>query len=290
MQTNFKLHDYVLVDSGKGRKLERFGSFLIARPCSQAVWEPRLPQSEWDKADADFTREGENKWLEKKPLPESWNITVSGITFKLSPTDFGHLGIFPEQRDFWVWIQQTIKKAKDAGRANINVLNLFAYSGGSTLASAKAGAHVCHLDASKGMVTWARENAGLSSLEKAPVRWIVDDVSKFLKREIRRGNRYDAIILDPPSFGRGSQGEIFKIEDDLPGILQDCRALLADHPLFILFSCHTPGFTPIAMRHLLNQMMQGLPGAVDEGEMVLRGEADTLPLPSGTYARWYHEK
>lgn len=288
MQTNFKTQDYLLIDSGRGRKLERFGSYLIARPCSQAVWQPRLSQGEWDKADADFTREGENKWSEKKPLPGSWNITVSGITFKLSPTDFGHLGIFPEQSDFWVWIQQVIKKAKDGGRGTLNVLNLFAYSGGSTLAAAKAGANVCHLDASKGMVTWARENAVLSGLEQAPVRWIVDDVSKFLKREIRRGNRYDAIILDPPSFGRGSQGEIFKIEDDLPEILRDCRTLLSDNPLFILFSCHTPGFTPIAMRHLLTQMMQGCEGKIDEGEMVLRGEGETLPLPSGSYSRWYH--
>lgn len=288
MQTNFQSKDYLLIDSGRGRKLERFGPYLIARPCSQAVWEPQLPSKEWDKADADFTREGTNKWSEKKPLPESWHITVSGVTFKLSPTDFGHLGIFPEQRDFWMWIQETIKKGKDSGRSSLNVLNLFAYSGGATLAAAKAGAHVCHLDASKGMVAWARENAVLSGLEKAPIRWIVDDVSKFLKREIRRGNRYDAIILDPPSFGRGSQGEVFKIEEDLPQILQDCRALLSDTPLFILFSCHTPGFTPIAMRHLLAQMMRGCKGKIEDGEMVLRGDGDTLPLPSGTFARWCH--
>lgn len=290
MQTNFQPNTYELIDSGRGRKLEQFGAYLIARPCSQAIWEPRLSQKDWDKADADFTREGENKWLEKKPLPDSWNIIVSEITFKLSPTDFGHLGIFPEQRDFWDWIQKVVKKAKEEGRAAVNVLNLFAYSGGATLAAAKAGAHVCHLDASKGMVTWARENATLSQLEKAPVRWIVDDVNKFLKRELRRGNRYDAIILDPPSFGRGSQGEIFKIEDDLPGILSDCRALLTPNPLFILFSCHTPGFTPIAMRHLICQMMQGFSGEIDEGEMVLRGDKDVLSLPSGTYSRWYHGK
>lgn len=287
MKSNVKESDYILVDSGRGRKLERFGPYLIARPCSQAVWEQRLSQKEWDKADADFTREGENKWQAKKPLPDSWTVTVSGVTFKLSPTDFGHLGIFPEQRDFWDWIQETIQKAKEQGRASVNVLNLFAYSGGSTLAAAKAGAQVCHLDASKGMVTWARENAALNGLESTPVRWIVDDVGKFLKREIRRGNHYDAIILDPPSFGRGSQGEVFKIEDDLPGILRDCRALLTENPLFILFSCHTPGFTPIAMRHLMTQMMTGCEGVVDEGEMVLRGDGDTLPLPSGTFSRWH---
>lgn len=286
MHSSFDSQTYHLIDSGHGRKLERFGRYLIARPCAQAVWQPSLPLSEWNKADADFTREDENKWLEKNPLPTSWNIAVSGITFKLSPTDFGHLGIFPEQRDFWDWIQQAI--INKGGRESINVLNLFAYSGGSTLAAAKAGAKVCHLDASKGTVAWARENAALSGLEKAPIRWIVDDVGKFLKRELRRGNRYDAIILDPPSFGRGSQGEVFKIEDDLPAILRDCRELLVERPLFVLFSCHTPGFTPITMRHLLSQMMQGTDGVIEEGEMVVHGHGEALSLPSGTFARWKH--
>lgn len=286
MHSSFDSQTYYLIDSGHGRKLERFGRYLIARPCAQAVWQPSLPLSAWNKADADFTREDENKWLEKNPLPSSWNIKVSGITFKLSPTDFGHLGIFPEQSDFWDWIQQAI--TNKSGMESVNVLNLFAYSGGSTLAAAKAGAKVCHLDASKGMVAWARENAVLSGLEKAPIRWIVDDVGKFLKRELRRGNRYDAIILDPPSFGRGSQGEVFKIEDDLPAILRDCRELLSERPLFVLFSCHTPGFTPITMRHLLSQMMHGTDGIIEEGEMVVHGHEGALSLPSGTFARWTH--
>lgn len=288
MQTQLSSNTYHLIDSGRGRKLERFDAYLIARPCSQAIWEPKLSQEEWDKADADFSREGENKWL-KKPPPESWTIEVSGVTFKLSPTDFGHLGIFPEQRDFWNWIQQVIKQAQEKRLNNINVLNLFAYSGGSTLAAAKAGANVCHLDASKGMVSWAKENACLNGLETAPVRWIVDDVSKFLKRELRRNHRYDAIILDPPSFGRGSQGEVFKIEDDLPQILSHCRDLLSKNPLFILFSCHTPGFTPIVMRHLISQMICQYPGIIDEGEMVLYGDKDVLPVPCGTFARWLYE-
>lgn len=280
---------YSLIDSGQGRKIERFGRFLISRPSSQAVWKPQLPDEEWKKADAIFTREGDNKWIKTKALPESWSVEVANILFKISPTDFGHLGIFPEQADFWSWIQSIIRQAKQAGRESINVLNLFAYSGGSTFAAAKAGAKVCHLDASKGMVAWARENAALNQLEKAPIRWIVDDVSKFLAREIRRNNRYEAIILDPPSFGRGAQGEVFKIEEDLPKILDSCRELLSSKPLFVLFSCHTPGFSPLVMRHLLSQTMHGCGGVIDEGEMILRGEKEVLPLPSGTFARWQYE-
>lgn len=278
---------YALIDSGQGRKLERFGPHLLSRPAAQAVWKQLLPESDWQKADALFTREGENKWIKTSHLPESWAIEAAGIRFKISPTDFGHLGVFPEQIPFWIWIQETIKHALKS-RKEVQVLNLFAYSGGSTLAAAKAGAQVCHLDASKGMVAWARENAALNNIENAPIRWIVDDASKFLAREIRRGKRYDAIILDPPSFGRGAKGELFKIEEDLPRILEDCRTLFSDHPLFLLFSCHTPGFTPIAMQHLTAQMMHGLGGKIDVGEMVLEGGPQVLSLPSGTYARWTH--
>ena len=277
---------YTLVDSGHGRKLEKFGPYLLSRPCAQAVWKPLLPPAEWQKANATFTREGDTKWSTTGELPEQWTITVSGITFKLSLTDFGHLGIFPEQKPYWQWITETVQKAKAGGRQTINVLNLFAYSGGSTLAAAKGGAHVCHLDASKGMVAWARENAALSGLENAPIRWIIDDVSKFLAREIKRGVRYDAIILDPPSFGRGSRGEVFKIEDALQKILEDCTTLLSDHPLFVLFTCHSAGFSPIVMHHLITQMMDRHSGTIDTGEMYLQGEGRTLPLPSGVYARW----
>lgn len=276
---------YNLIDSGHGRKLEQFGPYRISRPCAQAVWNPRLPAGEWKQAHATFTREGDSKWTTVGQLPDFWTITVADISFKISTTDFGHLGIFPEQRLFWEWIQRTIKAAK-IKRPTINVLNLFAYSGGSTLAAAKGGAHVCHLDASKGMVSWARENAELSGLKEAPIRWIIDDVNKFLAREVRRGVRYDAIILDPPSFGRGAKGEVFKIEDHLPLILKDCQSLLSDNPLFILFTCHSPGFSPIVMHHLLSQMMASHPGNIDTGEMILEGQG-ALPLPSGVYARWH---
>lgn len=273
---------YTLLDSGKGYKLEQFGSYVISRPCSQAVWQPQLTQDTWNRAHAFFSREGQNKWTYAKGgLPEVWTLQVADITFKISPTDFGHLGIFPEQKEFWQWIQKTVTKGK-------RVLNLFAYSGGSTLAAAKAGGEVCHLDASKGMVAWARENAALNQLDKAPIRWIIDDVSKFLARELRRGSKYDAIILDPPSFGRGSSGEIFKIEEEIIPLLKSCRDLLTEKPLFVLFSCHTPGFSPLVMQHLMQQMMAGIPGKIDTGEMVLDGSAQVLSVPSGTFARWQY--
>lgn len=271
---------YSLLDSGRGYKLEQFGPYIISRPCSQAVWEPQLPQKVWDQAHASFSRESQNKWTQHiGKLPDVWNINVADIKFKISPTDFGHLGIFPEQKEFWSWIQKTVSKNK-------KVLNLFAYSGGATLAAAKGGAEVCHLDASKGMVAWARENAALNHLEKAPIRWIVDDVSKFLIRELRRGSRYDAIILDPPSFGRGAKGEIFKIEEEIINLLKSCKQLLTDKPLFILFSCHTPGFSPLVMEHLLKQVLQQIPGQIDVGEMLLEGNQSIFPVPSGTFARW----
>lgn len=284
-----ELETYTLVDSGGGRKLEQFGRHLIERPSAQACWQPMLGAEEWAKCDAFFTREPANRWSQKSHLPPAWTASVAGLKFKISPTDFGHLGIFPEQREFWEWIQRIVQQAIQRRQKEVHVLNLFAYSGGSTLAAAKAGAHVCHLDASKGMVAWARENAILNQLEKKPIRWIVDDVSKFLARELRRGKRYDAIILDPPSFGRGSQGEVFKIEESLSSILASCRQLLTEQSLFILFTCHTPGFTPIVMGHLLQQAIAPLPGKIDVGEMVLKGSPDVLPLPSGTYARWQSE-
>ena len=192
--------DYELLDSGDGRKLERFGAYTLARPCSQALWRPSLPASEWARADASFDREDGNRWHNRAGIPKSWEIETAGIRFRLGGTDFGHLGIFPEQRAQWRWIRETVAAAKASGRAP-SLLNLFAYSGGSTLAAALGGAEVCHLDASRGMVEWARENARLNGLAAAPVRWIVDDAHKFMQREIRRGRRYDAIVLDPPSLG-----------------------------------------------------------------------------------------
>lgn len=280
--------EYTLVDSGAGRKLERFGTVTLSRPCAQAVWQPRLAPAEWARlASATFDREEGNRWHNRGALPDAWTITVDDLTFKLSGTDFGHLGLFPEQRAQWSWIRARLAAATPrADGERVSVLNLFAYSGGSTLAAAHAGAAVCHLDASKGMVQWARENAALNGLTGHPIRWIVDDAHTFLRREIKRGRRYDAIILDPPTFGRGQKNEIYKIEHHLPETLSLCRSLLSEQPLFLLLSVHTPGYSPVVLANVLSQAVDGYGGGIDSGEMLLTGEPTTLPLPSGAYARW----
>lgn len=265
---------YHLLDSGREQKLEQFGEHVLARPCAQAVWSPTLSPSEWKNADALFTREPASRWIGK--LPASWSVEHEGIRFKLMPTDFGHVGIFPEHALLWSWMRRRLSKKS-------RVLNLFAYTGGATFAAAQAGADVCHVDASKASVAWARENSVLNGLEKAPIRWIIDDVLKFLRREVRRGQLYTGIILDPPTFGRGSKGEVFKIEKDLPEILQLCFSLLAKESSFVILSSHTPGYTPLVLRHLLHQ--ENKDGRVEMGELTIPGP---LELPSGTYARWYH--
>jgi len=272
---------YALIDSGDQNKLERFGKYLIIRPCSQAMWQPKMSAEAWKKADALFTRDSGNQWKGSNTLPPSWIVELEGIQFKLSATDFGHLGIFPEHALFWQWMAPLIRNQK----REVRILNLFAYSGGATLAAAKAGAKVCHLDASKGMVAWARENAALNGLKDAPIRWIVDDALKFLKREAKRNSRYDAIILDPPTFGRGNRGEVFKIERDLNELLSLCRGVLSEDPLFVLLSSHTPGMTPVVMRHLMDQMMDGKKGRCEAEELVLPAEKGR-DVPCGSYAKW----
>jgi len=278
---------YALLDSGGGRKLERFGSYVLARPCSQAVWGQALSETFWQKAHASFDRTDGNRWHNRGALPGGWEVTVAGIRFKLSGTDFGHLGIFPEQCAQWRWIRERVSSAlAEDRREKVSVLNLFAYSGGSTLAAALGGAEVCHLDASKGMVQWARENAALNGLSDHPIRWIADDAHKFLHREMRRGRVYDAVVLDPPTFGRGQNNEMYKIEQDLPETLALCRRLLSKEPLFILLSAHTPGYTPVVLQNVLGQAVEGLGGSQESGEMLLTGAPDVLPVPSGAYARW----
>ena len=278
--------DYALLDSGGFQKLERFGPVVLSRPCAQAVWHPTLPKHEWQQATATFFRDGGNQWRGRDRLPESWAIQVDGTRFQLSSTDFGHLGIFPEQRDQWRRIREVCTAYQTQHHRAPRVLNLFAYSGGSTLAAAHAGAEVCHVDASKGMVEWARQNAALNQLQDRPVRWIVDDVSKFLERELRRERRYDLIILDPPSYGRGAKGEVFKIENDLPKLLALLAKLTSDDPLGVLLSCHTPELTPISLHHLLLQAFGARGGHFEQGEMQLRGAENVLPVPSGSFCWW----
>lgn len=272
---------YELLDSGNQEKLERFGDHILARPCSQALWRPALPREVWNRADASFSRDEGIGWKVKNSLPKTWKAQINGVKFKIAPTDFGHLGVFPEHSLLWKEMRELISQRKTAP----NVLNLFAYSGGATLAAAQAGASVCHLDASKAMVAWARENAELNNLAAAPIRWIIDDVFKFLNREIKRGVRYDGIILDPPSFGRGSKGEVFKIEKDIHELLHLCGKLLSSNPLFLIFTTHTPGMTPIVMRHLLEQQPSLNGGDLSVGEMILPSEKG-VEIPAGSYAFW----
>ena len=286
--------DYELLDSGDGRKLERFGKYVLARPCSQAMWRPAKSAADWTKADASFDREDGNNWHGRANLPKEWQIQTAGIKFKLGGTDFGHLGIFPEQRAQWRWIKAKVQG--EGERRKVNVLNLFAYSGGSTMAAALGGAEVCHLDASKGMVEWARENARLNGLADHPIRWIVDDAHKFMKREIRRRRKYDAIILDPPTFGRGAGGEMYKIERDLKDTLSLVKDLLSDRPLFVLFSSHTPGLSQIVAENILAQLFPS--ARLESGEMLLESQSPAtthqppittrqppFSCPSGIYCR-----
>ncbi|MES2506776.1 MAG: class I SAM-dependent methyltransferase, partial [Verrucomicrobiota bacterium] len=240
----------------------------------------------WQKATATFFRDGGNQWRGRDRLPGTWDIGVDGTRFQLSSTDFGHLGIFPEQRDQWKRIREVCGDYRKKNNRAPRVLNLFAYSGGSTLAAAHGGAEVCHVDASKGMVDWARKNATLNGLDEKPIRWIVDDVTKFLDREHRRERTYDLIILDPPSYGRGAKGEIFKIENDLPPLLSLIGKLMSDQPLGVLLSCHTPELTPISLHHLLVQQFGASGGGLEQGEMQLRGAANVLPVPSGSFCWW----
>ena len=265
-----KMNKYQLIDSGDGKKWEQFGPFVLCRPCQQAVWKP----GKNNEADATFSREPANQWHMKTKLPSEWEIELQGVRLKISPTDFGHLGVFPEHAALWDWMRPLISKGD-------RVLNLFAYSGGASLAAAQMGAEVCHLDASKGMVDWARENAALNDLKGAPIRWIVDDALKFLRREEKRESRYEGIILDPPTFGRGGKGEVFKIEDEIIPLLTLCKAVLSKRPKFVIFSCHTPGFTPIVLSQLLAQIF-GKKG--ESGEMVLES-LNSFSIPSGAFAR-----
>ncbi|MCP5504956.1 MAG: class I SAM-dependent methyltransferase [Chlamydiales bacterium] len=259
---------YELIDSGDEQKLERFGDYTLIRPCPQALWKPQAPKL-WSSADSTFLRG--KQW---KGLPKSWTVNYKNLQFKIVPTDFGHVGLFPEHAQHWNWMEKNLNP-------NAEILNLFAYSGAATLYLAKKGHQVCHLDAAKGMIDWARENAALNKLEKAPIRWIVDDALKFLRREIKRKRKYDALLLDPPSFGRGSQGQVFKIERDLPPLLELCKQVLKTNPSFILLTCHTPGLTPKVLHHLLSQTFPNL--SIDSGEMLLPSQ--NFSLPSGCFAR-----
>ena len=262
---------YALLDSGQGEKLEQFGQWRFIRPAPQALWAPQNPAL-WKQVHGIFKRE--SGW---QGVSQSWTLHYAPLHLKLVPTDFGHLGFFPEHALHWEWMEGQLRKSAD-------VLNLFAYAGATTLFLAKKGHRVCHLDAAKGVVDWARENASLNQLDGAPIRWIVDDVFKFLQREVKRGRKYDALLLDPPSFGRGPQGQVFKIERDLPALLSLCRRILSQASRFVLLTCHTPGLTPQVLSQLLRQTFPTL--SVDAAEMLI--PSGSFYLPSGCYARGIH--
>lgn len=283
---------YRLIDCGNFQKLEQVGPWRLVRPAAQAVWRPRLGNDEWSKADAVFTRfsGGDGKWtIKNRKLPEQWTIDIPSIgKLVIRPTEFGHLGIFPEQHPNWERMGNLVAEQVNSGR-QINVLNLFAYTGGSSLACARAGAHVVHLDASKTSVAWGRENAEASGLADKPLRWIVDDVQKFVAREVRRESKYHGIILDPPSYGRGTKGETWNIETMLPDLLDNLKQILAEDFSFILLSSHSNGYTPQALTNLLSEIVPVSKGEFLAEEMIVPEEGTGRVLPSGACCFFFHK-
>jgi 23S rRNA (cytosine1962-C5)-methyltransferase len=283
-----KWQDYELLDASDGERLERWGRFVLRRPDPQIIWKNSASHKLWKRADAVYTRsaKGGGEWT-KNNLPEQWNIKYGNLTFALKPMGFKHTGLFPEQAANWDWFSDLIKRA---GRP-IKVLNLFAYTGGATLAAAAAGASVVHVDASKGMVAQAKLNASLSGLGDAPIRYIVDDCKKFVEREIRRGNKYDAIIMDPPSYGRGPSGEIWKIEDSVHELVSLTASILSDDPLFFLINSYTTGLSPAAMQYILGlTVVSKHGGEVLASELGLPVTQTGFPIPCGASARWQSNK
>lgn len=275
--------DYEVIDCSKGEKLERWGDYILVRPDPQVIWDTKKVNNGWKTMNAHYHRsaKGGGEW-EFFDLPEQWSIHYRNLTFQLKPFNFKHTGLFPEQAANWDWFSDKISHA----HRPIKVLNLFAYTGGATLAAAAAGADVTHVDASKGMVTWAKENAISSGLEHAPIRWIVDDCVKFVEREIRRGNHYDAIIMDPPSYGRGPKGEIWKIEDAIHPLVKLCTQLLTENPLFFLINSYTTGLAPAVLSYMLGTELAHYNGTVCAEEVGLPVSSNGLVLPCGASGRF----
>ena len=276
--------DYEVIDTSGGEKFERWGDYILVRPDPQVLWNTPKKHRGWKHMNGHYHRsnKGGGEW-EFFDLPNEWSINYKDLTFNLKPFSFKHTGLFPEQATNWDWFSELIK---NAGRP-VKVLNLFAYTGGATLSAAKAGAHVTHVDASKGMVNWAKENAASSGLGDASIRWLVDDCGKFVEREIRRGNKYDAIIMDPPSYGRGPKGEIWKIEDSIYPFIELTSQILSDDPLFFLVNSYTTGLQPAVMSYMVNTAITSkFGGKVESGEIGLPVTSNGLVLPCGASARW----
>lgn len=275
--------EYEIIDCGAGRRLERWGAYRLVRPDPQVIWPVSSPDL-WQKPDAVYERSssGGGAWRFFSKLPQHWIIGCDSFRFKVRPTGFKHMGLFPEQQANWDWIGEVIK----AARRPVAVLNLFGYTGGATLAAAAAGASVCHVDSAQGMVDWCRENALLNGLEKAPIKYIVDDCLSFIRREIRRGRTYDAIIMDPPSFGRGKRGEVWKLEKNLWELLAECRNLLSRNPLFLLVNAYTANLSPLVLANMLQCVFKSAHGSLESGEIGLPVKSDGKILPCGIYCRW----
>lgn len=280
--------DYEVIDTSAGEKLERWGSYLLVRPDPQVIWNTPKEHVGWKKKNGHYHRssKGGGEW-EFFQLPDEWSINYKDLTFHLKPFSFKHTGLFPEQAANWDWFSSIIKKAVQESGRPVKVLNLFAYTGGATLAAAKAGAAVTHVDASKGMVTWAKENAAASGLGNAPIRWLVDDCVKFVEREIRRGNTYDAVIMDPPSYGRGPKGEIWKIEESIFPFLQLTARILSKDALFFLINSYTTGLQPAVLSYMLHTVVvPAFGGRVQADEIGLPVSSNGLILPCGASGRW----
>ncbi len=277
--------DYELIDTAAGERLERWGDVILVRPDPQIIWNTPKTNPLWRNAHAKYLRShtGGGRWQEKKPLPAMWQICYRNLTFCIKPMGFKHTGIFPEQAVNWDFAAEKISKANRP----VKVLNLFGYTGAATLACAAAGAQVCHVDASKGMVAWAKENAAASGLTEKPIRWLVDDCVKFVQREQRRGSAYDAIIMDPPSYGRGPGGEIWKLEEQLYGLLEMCLPVLSKQPLFFILNSYTTGLSSAVMEYLLGVLLKKrFGGRVSSGEIGLPVTASGFVLPCGSTAIW----
>jgi len=273
--------DYELLDSGEEEKLERYGKYVLRRPDPQALWKKNLPDSEWKKADGTFFRDELRKgWKKKEDMPDAWQIAFGDIKFNIKPSAFKHTGVFPEQQMNWEFI-----KSKINGKS-VKVLNLFGYTGGATLAALSAGAEVVHVDGSKATVELAKENAQISGLDKKHVRWITDDARKFVMREIKRGGKYDGIIMDPPSFGRGGKGELWKIEEDFLPLIEQCSKILSDNPLFFLVNGYAAGYSSQAYYNALKPIMEKYGGNFEIGELTIEEKGSKRLLPCGIFARW----
>ena len=277
--------DYKIIDMANGQKLEKWGKIVLSRPDPQIIWKEKSFSEEWKKADAVYNRSktGGGAWKYNQKLPENWQVKYKALTFNIKPMGFKHTGLFPEQAVNWDWMIDKIKKEK----REIKVLNLFAYTGGATVACLYAGASVCHVDSSKGMVSWAKENVQSSGLADKKIRYIVDDVNKFVAREIRRGNKYDAIIMDPPSYGRGANGEVWQFENNIYDLIELCKQVLSDNPLFFLINSYTTGVSSTVLANILNLTIgKKFKGQVSSGEVGLPMENSNLILPCGIYGRY----